>query len=252
MKLPSIWLTAILARVISKLVRSIPRPISKYILNTVLDPINFVEFAPPILVSPLGKWLAANSRGNPLLSDLGCSSSDVYLLLGAFQGNSILAFAEEFPGCRVLAFEPLPTAYDTAIQRCASLKNVTILPLAVSAKDEVISLYPRGDATSQAISPTNDTQSLSVMALGIDHVFRDYISDFEDVVFEVNIEGGEYSVLQQLLDSVNILRLRTLLIQFHNVDESSELTRSSIRARLRRTHRETFCFDWVWERWDRL
>jgi hypothetical protein len=68
-------------------------------------------------------------------------------------------------------------------------------------------------------------------------------------LLEINIEGGEYNLLSDLIESRQIKRIKTLLIQFHNNERNSEFQRASIRHLLQETHEQIFNYDWVWEKW---
>jgi len=70
-------------------------------------------------------------------------------------------------------------------------------------------------------------------------------------LMKVNIEGGEYELLEDLLDSGWTGRIRNLCVQFHEevLPDAPERMRA-IQARLARTHRLTFQYEFVWENWE--
>jgi len=70
-------------------------------------------------------------------------------------------------------------------------------------------------------------------------------------LLEMNIEGGEYEVLNRLISTRDLTKVSTILVQFHNYGLISELERSKLRNLMNETHENIFTFDWVWERWDR-
>ena len=73
----------------------------------------------------------------------------------------------------------------------------------------------------------------------------------EVAVMKVNIEGGEYVLLERVLDAFLIERFRNVQVQFHNFETDSVERRDGIRERLSRTHEESWCYPWVWESWVR-
>jgi hypothetical protein len=69
---------------------------------------------------------------------------------------------------------------------------------------------------------------------------------------KLNIEGGEYDILEQLIRTGEILLFRTLIIQFHRQPTNWKERFDSIEKKLIDSHRLTWRFHMVWERWDIL
>jgi hypothetical protein len=67
----------------------------------------------------------------------------------------------------------------------------------------------------------------------------------------MNIEGAEFEILPDLIDSGTVDLVNNLLIQFHNNDDLHELQRSQIRSALKKTHLLLFSYEWVWELWQK-
>ena len=69
-------------------------------------------------------------------------------------------------------------------------------------------------------------------------------------LMSINIEGGEYDLLDHILDAKLISRITYLQIQFHDISDTSESQREEIRGKLKLTHQEKYCFPFVWEGWE--
>jgi len=69
---------------------------------------------------------------------------------------------------------------------------------------------------------------------------------------KLNIEGGEYGVLQQLIENGELNRFRSFLIQFHCQPEGWSESYQKIIASLQVTHQQAWCYPMVWERWDMI
>jgi hypothetical protein len=76
---------------------------------------------------------------------------------------------------------------------------------------------------------------------------RDVINSYVDLV-SINIEGGEYTLLPEMLNSGIIKFCRHLQVQFHDHPNGVEL-RDRIREGLAATHQQTFNYPFVWEGW---
>lgn len=68
-------------------------------------------------------------------------------------------------------------------------------------------------------------------------------------LLKLNIEGGEYEILQQLIDSKYIDKVTDLQIQFHHIEEESAEKRKKLQEQLSKTHYFTYKYDWIWENW---
>ena len=68
---------------------------------------------------------------------------------------------------------------------------------------------------------------------------------------KINIEGGEFSVLPNLIENNNISNINNLQVQFHNFIDDAENLRAKIRNDLSQTHELTYDYFFVWENWEK-
>lgn len=74
----------------------------------------------------------------------------------------------------------------------------------------------------------------------------------EIVLVKINIEGAEYELLNHIIDAGLHTRIRNLQVQFHQIeDEPYEELYGAIESKLKRTHKRTWCYPFVWENWQR-
>ncbi len=75
--------------------------------------------------------------------------------------------------------------------------------------------------------------------LGVEHIN----------LIKINIEGGEYPLLEHIAKK-NMFRIADeYQIQFHNFIDGAEHMRESITDALAKTHNRTWCYTFVWENW---
>lgn len=75
----------------------------------------------------------------------------------------------------------------------------------------------------------------------------------EVAVMKVNIEGGEYQVLQHIINLGLHKNIRNLQVQFHQVDGFTwEAWYETIARELSKTHRLTWRYPFCWENFERL
>lgn len=90
------------------------------------------------------------------------------------------------------------------------------------------------------------TETISITSFD-DFILKNGIENID--LLQINIEGAEYDLLNQILASVFLTNIKKIQVQFHlNVGNAIE-KRESIRERLSKTHIETLNFPFVWEAW---
>lgn len=178
-----------------------------------------------------------------LYRDHDLTSEDSVLILGGFLGDSATKWRSLF-GVFVDVVEPVPDFANVLRDRFSADSRVRVHEVALSDRDGLMILSVACDSTGRYAQGCRDVPVTSRRAA----VFIKHLPRMPRLM-EINIEGGEYSVLTDLLDADLIPDL--LIIQFHNNHEYSELLRAQIRDRLRATHVCVMNYEWVWEKWER-
>ena len=69
-------------------------------------------------------------------------------------------------------------------------------------------------------------------------------------LIKINIEGGEYEVLESLIADNKLSMFKNLQIQFHDfIIENAKERMSKIQQELAKTHVLTYQYEFVWENW---
>lgn len=68
-------------------------------------------------------------------------------------------------------------------------------------------------------------------------------------LIKINIEGGEYDLLEHLLDANFVEQIENLQIQFHDFVENASARMKKIQNRLEKTHYLTYHYPFVWDNW---
>jgi len=180
-----------------------------------------------------------------LFRDLTLSSQDLVCVFGAYLGDSIYDYRTRFD-VSIVGLEPVSEYQKHLSGRFKNDVKVQILPIGVSDRDESIRIELSDDGTSFY---KNGGSSEIVNCTDVVNL----LDSFDQIpkIIEINIEGSEFRVLKRLLASHHAKSIRTLIIQFHDFVEDSELQRAEIRKTLSENYDEFFCYPFVWERWDR-
>ena len=149
--------------------------------------------------------------------------------------------------CRVEVFEPVRSFVEVLEERFSANPLITIHPYGLGACDETIEFHVAHETSSAVIVPFEATVERGEL--------RDIAAWMADAppvdLMKVNIEGGEYGLLERVLEEGLMERIRFLQVQFHDGMPDAERRMRCIQRQLERTHTLAWRYEWVWEGWER-
>jgi FkbM family methyltransferase len=193
-------------------------------------------------------FVASVAENPSLLHEVETSRADAILDIGGYIGEWCVPVAARTDR-PIHVFEPSVWARARLEAACADHPNIIIHTYGLGAADATVSLARIGPGSSH-LDPSPEWERADVPIRDVVAVFAEL--GFSRVAVKLNIEGGEYDVLERLIASGEIRRVDSLLIQFHEWLPWAHLRRRRIRRRLRATHRVVWEYPWVWERWEPL
>lgn len=194
-------------------------------------------------LSPIQQF-ALDGYTEDFLKDLPLDDNSVVAVFGGYIGNSSQSFVTNFD-CNLEIYEPVPSYFEVLKNRFINNAKVSIYPYAVSDSSAPIKLNISGETSGEFGDGKN---LIEVETVDVVDLFTMPISRFD--CLEINIEGGEYSVLSKLISSGKIKFCKVVLVQFHLYGLEQEFDRAKIRVDLNKTHEIVKDYPWVWERWD--
>lgn len=171
------------------------------------------------------------------------TADSTVLDIGGCRGTWAKSIADKYDPY-IFIFEPIREFYETCLFRFKDNPKVKIFNYGVSDTNGRVILSKNGVHTSE-FKPLSDQEEVEV---------RDVteILPFNKVdLMSLNVEGGEYKILQRLITSGKIQNIEHLQIQFHDFFPEAKAERDKLRAELGKTHKEKFCFPFIWESWKR-
>lgn len=187
-------------------------------------------------------WLRVDGdRSLRLDYDLGKSS--VVVDVGGYRGQWTSDIIARY-NCRVYCFEPVRRFSEQIARRFERNRRVTVCRFGLAAADSKALISHRDDASSIFTGPPEEEIEL-----------RDAIDCFADFGLEridlikINIEGGEYELLEHLIESGFVDRIDNIQVQFHDFVPGAADRARGIREALQPTHEITYRYDFVWENW---
>ena len=182
---------------------------------------------------------------NKLSLNYPLRSDSVALVVGAFEGDYLSKLNNKF-NCQIYAFEPVKEFFKILEKKFQNFDNVILINKGLSDKTEKVSFNIDSESSSVF---TNSNNSTLVNMISINDFVEKYDIKYIDFVY-MNIEGGEFAVLSEFINSGFIRNINHLQIQFHKISKNSERERREIRKLLNKTHNNIFNFPFIWERWD--
>jgi FkbM family methyltransferase len=149
--------------------------------------------------------------------------------------------------CRIHVFEPVHRFAEAIAERFRKNADISVFPVALGGSNRRESISVCG-ASSSAYKSKAERDEIE---------FRDVAEWFADHAIEsidlmkINIEGGEYELLERMIECGLASLIGNIQVQFHNFSPDAAQRMHTIQGALSRTHRPTYQYRFVWENWER-
>lgn len=150
-------------------------------------------------------------------------------------------------GCRVFVFEPVQAYADAITARFRGNTAIQVFPcgLAAATRGETIGLCSDGSSIFRQAESTEKIQLVDVAQWFNGREIA------EIALMKINIEGGEYELLERMIETGLATRVVNFQVQFHDLAPESAARMQAIQKRLQATHSPTYQYTFVWENWRR-
>ena len=130
---------------------------------------------------------------------------------------------------------------------------IKIFPYGLSDKTESKFIEINGECSSTFINKHENYKNKIIEKIKLFDIdeFIEEKNILKIDLMKINIEGGEYNVIQRLIEKNKVQNIKCLQIQFHILDKKSYKKRDAIRKLLQKTHKCEYCYEFVWENWIR-
>ena len=125
--------------------------------------------------------------------------------------------------------------------------DIMVYNYALGARSGEIQVYLSDDATS-SFKDSGEVLTASVVA------FNSWIEEHkihEVALLKINIEGAEYDLLDHLIATGAIKKIRNIQVQFHDFVPDSTLRVHQIQHGLQKYHKLTYKYPFIWENWEK-
>lgn len=191
-------------------------------------------------------WIAAG-HDRTLRLDYDLREQSVVFDLGGYEGQWTSDIYSRYR-CTVVVFEPVRAFAQQIRQRFERNPSIEVFTFGLSNEDrsERIVLAENASSTGRHLDGTTEQIEL----VDVQRFVRERDLGAIDLM-KVNIEGGEYDLLDRLIDTGLIEMITDLQVQFHDFAPGAARRMHAIQVRLAETHAQTYGVEFVWENWHR-
>ena len=188
------------------------------------------------------QWYADNGDAT-LRQNYDLNENSIVMDIGARHGDWSAPILEKH-NCFMYIFEPWHVI-DGCIVRLAKYEKVFFYQYAASTYDGQIIMGIEDE------EPSVYHENNQVIFNCLD--FKKFIKDkeFENIdLVKINIEGGEYELLEDLIKNNLIELFDNIQVQFHIIEDNEERYENIFKD-LSKTHELTWRYPFIWENWKR-
>lgn len=171
--------------------------------------------------------------------------NSLVLDIGGYVGSWAGTINEKY-GCHVIIYEPVKVFFEGIRERFKGNPKVEVKNVGVSSVS--------GEATISVPDKDKDGSSLFTQGGTKEVITLEAVSSIIPGsgvdLMKLNVEGCEYDILESLIANNLHTKVKHIQVQFHNFSSDASGRRDRIRESLRRTHKETYCYNFIWENWD--
>lgn len=147
--------------------------------------------------------------------------------------------------CRIHIFEPVQEFAQEIKKRFRKNSKISVHQCGLGSKNEVVEISVNGTSSS-IFKPGNDRVEAR-LARASDFMDENDVRVID--LMKINIEGGEYDLLEHLTNLGYVERIKNIQVQFHDFVADAERRMQRIQMSLSQTHYLTYQYPFVWENW---
>lgn len=182
---------------------------------------------------------------NSLRIEYPLDENSIVFDLGGYRGDWTNSIFTKY-GSNLFVFEPVELYANEIRKRFIDNNKIKVYSFGISSKEETLEISVNGVASSVFKPNSNQTvpcqlkEAINVLdSLGITSID----------LMKINIEGGEYDLLEHLIATKKTSSIKNIQVQFHDFVDNSEKRMINIQNKLKNTHELTYQYKYIWENW---
>lgn len=193
--------------------------------------------------SDFEKWLSSNGDTTHRLN-YNLNNNSVVFDLGGFRGEWANKIFKKY-GSNIYIFEPIKEFYNGISKMFFNNAKVHAFNYGVGDKNETVSISITDDSSS-VYNSEGQKETIQIKSL-LEFLKTNNIHAVD--LIKINIEGGEYNLLEDLINNNMTFLFNNIQVQFHRFIPNCVERRNKIRENLSKTHDITYDYEFIWENW---
>lgn len=190
-------------------------------------------------------WFLINGD-NTLRLKYNLDQNSIVMDLGGYKGDWAAQIWNLYKPS-IYVFEPYKPYCDSIRKRFSGNQKIQVFEFGLGAKSEQLGFSVAENASSVFNS---GEKTASIQIESIKQFLEENKINTVDLI-KINIEGGEFELLEYLLESGLITRFNNIQVQFHDFVPDAGNRMKAIQHKLAATHYTTYQYEFVWENWKR-
>lgn len=187
----------------------------------------------------ISKWFSDNGDDR-LLTNYPLTSKNTVVDVGGYLGVFSDRIINKY-NPNVFIYEPIKSFYKILKNKYLRNKNVYVFNYGLSNTNSAKKIYLLADGSSLV---KKGEKSTKIKLADVKNIFR----NLKRVdLMSINIEGAEYDVLERLINTGLIKKVKFLQVQFHSFVPDASDRRQKIIEDILKTHKNRYSYPFVWE-----
>jgi len=191
------------------------------------------------------KWYA-DGGDYELRLNYNIDDNSVVLDMGGYEGQWASDLFSRYR-CNIFVFEPVRSFAKEITKRFKNNDKIEVFSFGLGGSSRTESIHISADGSS-VFGKSANTEQIEIIDAK-DWIIERGIEKID--LIKINIEGGEYELLDRLIETNMIENIENVQVQFHNISANANQKMERIKSKLKNTHKPTYMYEFVWENWVR-
>lgn len=184
-------------------------------------------------------------RGDKTLRlDYDLNEKSIVFDLGGYEGQWTNDVFSRYC-CFIYVFEPVEEFFKEIEKRFSKNKKISVYKFGLSKKTQSAKISTEESASSIF---KREKETANIKLLKASNFLQERNIEQIDLM-KINIEGGEYDLLEHLIETGIVRTIKNIQVQFHDFVPNAEQRMVKIQKELQKTHYLTYQYPFVWENW---
>jgi FkbM family methyltransferase len=166
--------------------------------------------------------------------------------VGGYQGQWASDIYSKYRS-RIHIFEAVPDYASLIGKRFEKNSSIVVHPFGLSGASKTIQIAVDADGSSGFRSAHDAVQGKLVDVA--EFIAQHSLQKID--LMKINIEGGEYELLERLIQTGDIEKIVNVQVQFHDFVPDARTRMNKIQSQLSKTHFLTYQYEFIFENWKR-